>query len=254
MNNKITIVHERIQTIICNYELSYYPFDWQECTLDIFDHRSYKFFFTIKKINFLGNHFHHEYQFMFFRQFNYTENNCIGYIIKIYFRNQYGYFVTSAYIPTMLILYITTLSFFFNVHDFENRITVSLTCFLVMITLSSQLVVGLPKTSYMKMIDGWFFGCLVYIFIVVFTHVKIEKERVSIHCVQPDNLKQTVPIQSITEDNLKLHNRSLIYYHINNKAKKVFPFLLIVYIIIYILFALYCIYVFPYFHLFSTEI
>lgn len=60
--------------------------------------------------------------------------------MEIVLTNQYGYFITGAYVPTMLLVVISYLTFFFDLHDFTDRIMVSLTSLLVLASLFSQVI------------------------------------------------------------------------------------------------------------------
>lgn len=60
--------------------------------------------------------------------------------MEIVLTNQYGYFITGAYVPTMLLVVISYLTFYFDLHDFTDRIMVSLTSLLVLAALFSQVI------------------------------------------------------------------------------------------------------------------
>ena len=57
----------------------------------------------------------------------------------------------------MVIIYITS---FFKPFYFEATVTVNLTAMLVLTTMFISTSNGLPKTSYVKMIDIWFIFAL----------------------------------------------------------------------------------------------
>lgn len=50
----------------------------------------------------------------------------------------------------------------------------SVTTLLVLYTLFSQTSDSLPPTAYIKMIDVWFFACILLLFAVIVTHVYVE--------------------------------------------------------------------------------
>lgn len=64
--------------------------------------------------------------------------NKSGQRIEIILANLYGYYISSAYVPTMLLVTISYLTFYFSLEDFTNRVMVSLTSLLVLAALFSQ--------------------------------------------------------------------------------------------------------------------
>ncbi|XP_050690507.1 glycine receptor subunit alpha-3-like [Eriocheir sinensis] len=82
--------------------------------------------------------------------------------------------MVTVFIPTTLINIISFATFFFKWFDFQNRVMVSLTTLLVLSTLFSQTSDSLPKTSYFKIIDIWFFSSIVFTFLTIITHTIVE--------------------------------------------------------------------------------
>lgn len=82
--------------------------------------------------------------------------------------------MVTVFIPTTLINIISFATFFFKWFDFQNRVMVSLTTLLVLSTLFSQTSDNLPKTSYFKVIDIWFFSSIVFTFLTIITHTIVE--------------------------------------------------------------------------------
>lgn len=108
---------------------------------------------------------------------NLTLDNYAAQRLELVLRNQYIYYISAAYVPSCMLLVISYLTYFFDVEDFSNRVTVALTSLLVLATLFSELVGGLPKTSYLKLIDVWFLGCIVASFLMVMCLVIIDKRK-----------------------------------------------------------------------------
>ncbi|MPC86022.1 hypothetical protein E2C01_080834 [Portunus trituberculatus] len=72
---------------------------------------------------------------------SFLHENKSGQHIEIVMTNLYGYYISGAYVPTMLLVIISYLTFFFDLSDFTNRIMVSLTSLLVLASLFSQVCV-----------------------------------------------------------------------------------------------------------------
>ncbi|XP_063592553.1 glutamate-gated chloride channel alpha-like [Penaeus indicus] len=135
------------------------------------------FVVRINKYDFSGNRRHHAYVVRDIFVNNLTLDNYAAQRLELVLRNQYIYYISAAYVPSCMLLIISYLTYYFDVEDFSNRVTVALTSLLVLATLFSELVGGLPKTSYLKLIDIWFLGCIIANFLMVMCLVIIDKRR-----------------------------------------------------------------------------
>ena len=84
----------------------------------------------------------------------------------------------TTYLPTILLLFITFTTIFFDKELFGDNIAVNLTIMLVMTTIFTSKIEELPPTSDMKMIDIWLISCLVIPFLEVILRTTIE----CLHC------------------------------------------------------------------------
>ena len=75
--------------------------------------------------------------------------------------------ILTTYIPTVLLIIISYFSNFFKPFFFEATVVVNLTVMLVLVTMFISVSEGLPKTSYIKMIDIW----LVFVLLIPFFEV-----------------------------------------------------------------------------------
>lgn len=176
--NDLVAVRELTLEVLCHYDLSNYPFDTQRCPLSLFlaKYTSDLFVVRISNYTFSGNRRHHEYQLRHIWATNVTSGSYAGERLILVLRNQYVYYISAAYVPSGMLLVISYLTYFFSINDFQTRITVALTSLLVLATLFSELVGGLPKTSYLKLIDVWFLGCIAADFGMVVCLVLINKQ------------------------------------------------------------------------------
>ena len=166
--------------IVCNLDLNKYPFDYQYCEFKILLEEVNIEFAVISplEVEFSGNKILSEYEVLDF--FNKTVNwdGHHGQEIILVMRNMYTYYLTSTYIPTLLLVLISYLTFWFEVKDFSNRIMVALTSLLVLACLFSQISSDLPHTAYLKMIDIWFMSCIIIDFIMISFLVIINRLHV----------------------------------------------------------------------------
>ena len=163
--------------LVCNFNLKNYPFDVQVChfifVLDQIGSSYVKLF--AKEVAYMGKKKLAEYHITNLQNESVIREGFSGLSISIEFRNMYTYYITSTYIPTILLVFISYLTFWFEIEDFSNRIMVSLTSLLVLAALFSQISSGLPHTSYLKLIDMWFLGCIVIDFLMILFLVIVNR-------------------------------------------------------------------------------
>ncbi|KAK3854027.1 hypothetical protein Pcinc_039462 [Petrolisthes cinctipes] len=175
--NPLMLERKFTVTLMCTYDLAMYPFDTQRCPLVIYI-RYYTASYVITKLNtlnFTGTRRLMEYRVTGLTNREVLHQNKSGQHMEMVLTNQYGYFITGAYIPTLLLLVVSYLTFFFDLRDFTDRIMVSLTSLLVLAALFSQIASALPKTAYLKLIDVWFLFCILSDFVMVFVLVVINR-------------------------------------------------------------------------------
>lgn len=172
-------IREWTLVILCHYDLTNYPFDTQRCPLSLLlaKYTSDLFVVGVGNYTFSGNRRHHQYELRYISIHNFTMEGYAGQRLMLVLRNQYIYYISAAYVPSCMLLVISYLTYYYTLEDFQTRITVALTALLVLATLFSELVGGLPKTSYLKLIDVWFLACIVANFCMVVCLVLIEKQR-----------------------------------------------------------------------------
>lgn len=85
-------------------------------------------------------------------------------IAEFQFRRNIGYYVVQMYIPTLLIVMLSWVSFWLNVNSVPGRVTLGVLSVLTISTQSSSVNASLPRVSYTKAIDIWMATCLVFVF------------------------------------------------------------------------------------------
>ncbi|XP_077293494.1 pH-sensitive chloride channel 2-like [Arctopsyche grandis] len=90
-----------------------------------------------------------------------------------------GYYLMDYYIPSMMIVAISWVSFWLQADQSAPRITLGTSTMLSFITLASSQGRTLPKVSYIKASEVWFLGCTGFIFgsLVEFAFVNIIWRR-----------------------------------------------------------------------------
>ena len=87
--------------------------------------------------------------------------------VKITLCRKISYHIVNIYIPTLCLIIIAGLTLFIDFSHFEVSIMIALTSMLVTYTLYQSISENLPNTSYMKMIDIWLFGGLIFPFFII---------------------------------------------------------------------------------------
>ena len=78
-----------------------------------------------------------------------------------------SYHIVEIYIPTLALIMIAGFTLLIDFRHFEVTVMIALTSMLVLYTLYQSISQHLPHTSYMKMIDIWLFGGLIFPFIII---------------------------------------------------------------------------------------
>lgn len=85
-------------------------------------------------------------------------------VISITFYRRFWFYVTSAYLPTVMLMMISYASLFIKRENDDLRVMMTLTTLLVLYALYQQISDGLPRTSYTKAVDVWCFFAITFIF------------------------------------------------------------------------------------------
>lgn len=75
-----------------------------------------------------------------------------------------GFYVIQMYVPSMLIVMLSWLSFWLNENSVPGRVTLGVLSVLTISTQSANVNAALPRVSYTKAIDVWMATCLVFVF------------------------------------------------------------------------------------------
>ncbi|XP_012348266.2 glycine receptor subunit alpha-3-like [Apis florea] len=99
-----------------------------------------------------------------------------------------GFFMMDYYIPSILIVVISWVSFWLHMDASPPRIVLGTNTILTFMTLASKVENSLPKVSYIKASEIWFLGCTIFLFaaMVEFAFVNTIYRR-----------KKTVPLKKV---------------------------------------------------------
>ena len=220
--NPLTVENIFLINLVCNFDLKLYPFDSQQCLIITYLDGVTEEFVVLNPtdLSYLGKRKLSEYEVVDIRTRNISIGFYSGHEMEMIFQNMYMYYITSTYIPTILLVFISYLTFWFELEDFSNRIMVCLTSLLVLAALFSQISSSLPTTSYLKLIDIWFIVCIVLDFLMILLLVVISRYTQKVSSFKCDK-------------KMFQFSNYLNAEHINKLSKFIFFILIIIFIVIY---------------------
>ncbi|XP_047740541.1 uncharacterized protein LOC125179192 [Hyalella azteca] len=94
---------------------------------------------------------------------------------QVLLESLYGGFVLSIFMPVVVITTIGISTLFFAFEDFTDRISVTLSCLIVLAGLYSQICVVIPISAAPKLVDVYFFYAIVRMFFVCIHHLGVYR-------------------------------------------------------------------------------
>ena len=176
------IRYERLYEInwICNYQIHWYPFDTQICSMVFAPTSEILDFVTLQagQHNYTGPELLTEYQIVSSKMKLYEDEfgSTLARVDVTMGRKILGVILTM-YLPTVLMNIVGHSTNYMKKFFFEAQVSVNLTVMLVLTTMFASVNSSLPKTSYIKMSDIWFLFNLWLAFIEVLILVKKETLR-----------------------------------------------------------------------------
>ncbi|XP_058974514.1 pH-sensitive chloride channel 2-like [Musca domestica] len=116
-----------------------------------------------------------------------------------------GYYVMDYFLPSIMIVAISWVSFWLQADQTPARTTLGCTTLLSFITLASSQENNLPKVSYIKVSEVWFLGCTFFIFgsLVEFAFVNTIWRRKN--SVEVKKVKSKYILKSTLTPRMKRH-------------------------------------------------
>jgi gamma-aminobutyric acid receptor subunit beta len=85
-----------------------------------------------------------------------------------------GYFIFQTYLPSILIVMLSWVSFWINHEATSARVALGITTVLTMTTISTGVRASLPKISYVKAIDIYLVTCFVFVFAALLEYAAVN--------------------------------------------------------------------------------
>ncbi|PWA18778.1 hypothetical protein CCH79_00005616 [Gambusia affinis] len=106
------------------------------------------------------------------KHYNTGKFTCIE--ARFHLERQMGYYLIQMYIPSLLIVILSWVSFWINMDAAPARVGLGITTVLTMTTQSSGSRASLPKVSYVKAIDIWMAVCLLFVFSALLEYAAVN--------------------------------------------------------------------------------
>uniref|UniRef100_A0A8D8VU11 Glycine receptor subunit alpha-3 n=1 Tax=Cacopsylla melanoneura TaxID=428564 RepID=A0A8D8VU11_9HEMI len=187
-------------TFSCMMDLSKFPLDSQVCTMEVAS-----FSKTIEELQLkwkdknpviMGKGLRMpQFEIADIRASDCQESFQIGnyscLVAEFYLNRSVGFHLIQSYLPTILIVIISWVSFWMDVDSVPGRTTLGVTTLLAVSSQSSGIQAGLPQVSYVKAIDVWMGTCTAFVFcaLLEFTFVNYMWRK-----LQPDVLRRVISV------------------------------------------------------------
>ncbi|ESO11402.1 hypothetical protein HELRODRAFT_116784 [Helobdella robusta] len=104
---------------------------------------------------------------------------CITILFNL--QREIGYFLIQVYVPSILVVILSWVSFWINIEASPARVSIGLLTVLTTTTMSAGARAALPRVSYIKALDVWMIVCLVFVFtsLLEYAVVNVISRRVS---------------------------------------------------------------------------
>uniref|UniRef100_A0A182PNS6 Gamma-aminobutyric acid receptor subunit beta-like n=1 Tax=Anopheles epiroticus TaxID=199890 RepID=A0A182PNS6_9DIPT len=169
-------------TLACMMDLHYYPLDSQNCTVEI---ESYGYTVSDVVMYWKSTPIRgvEEAELPQFTIIGYETNDRkeklatgIYQRLSLSFKLQrnIGYFVFQTYLPSILIVMLSWVSFWINHEATSARVALGITTVLTMTTISTGVRSSLPRISYVKAIDIYLVMCFVFVFAALLEYAAVN--------------------------------------------------------------------------------
>ncbi|XP_037087571.1 glutamate-gated chloride channel-like [Pollicipes pollicipes] len=114
-----------------------------------------------------------------------------GFIIIDHAELKFSYYFVQMYLPSILIVLVSFLSFWIPVENVPGRVALGVTSLLTLATQFTTMQRSLPPVSYMKAMDVWMFFCIVVVFLSMVEFTLAYNFKIAV--VEPDDKPESPP-------------------------------------------------------------
>ncbi|EDS40962.1 gamma-aminobutyric-acid receptor a beta subunit 1, 2, 3 [Culex quinquefasciatus] len=167
-------------TLACMMDLHYYPLDSQNCTVEIesCEFGIFCMYYCSTNTNYLEEAELPQFTIIGYETNDRKEKLATGVYqrLSLSFKLQrnIGYFVFQTYLPSILIVMLSWVSFWINHEATSARVALGITTVLTMTTISTGVRSSLPRISYVKAIDIYLVMCFVFVFAALLEYAAVN--------------------------------------------------------------------------------
>ncbi|XP_050362902.1 gamma-aminobutyric acid receptor subunit beta-like isoform X1 [Nymphalis io] len=169
-------------TLACMMDLHYYPLDSQNCTVEI---ESYGYtvsdvvmYWKETPVRGVEDAELPQFTILGHETNDRKEKLATGIYqrlsLSFKLRRNIGYFVFQTYLPSILIVMLSWVSFWINHEATSARVALGITTVLTMTTISTGVRSSLPRISYVKAIDIYLVMCFVFVFAALLEYAAVN--------------------------------------------------------------------------------
>ncbi|XP_061387949.1 gamma-aminobutyric acid receptor subunit beta-like [Musca vetustissima] len=169
-------------TLACMMDLHYYPLDSQNCTVEI---ESYGYtvsdvvmYWKPTPVRGVEDAQLPQFTIIGYETNDRKERLATGVYqrLSLSFKLQrnIGYFIFQTYLPSILIVMLSWVSFWINHEATSARVALGITTVLTMTTISTGVRSSLPRISYVKAIDIYLVMCFVFVFAALLEYAAVN--------------------------------------------------------------------------------
>ncbi|XP_055945586.1 gamma-aminobutyric acid receptor subunit beta-2-like isoform X1 [Argiope bruennichi] len=209
----------------CEMQFYRYPMDKQQCTLEIESSTLPNTALELAWSEQRALELNHKFLLTGFILTNYTlENIIFSYqdtgnfsriTVRFNFEREFGHFVLDVYIPTMLFVVTSWLSFYIEIPAAPARVTLSITTMLTLVTSERAIREKLPKVSYVHALDIWNVVCTGFVFASLVEYALVNyiyhkdkrKRKKNVGMKRAESTATFCSMESDTGSNLKVFSK-----------------------------------------------
>ncbi|XP_063375294.1 gamma-aminobutyric acid receptor subunit beta-like isoform X2 [Cydia amplana] len=168
-------------TLACMMDLHYYPLDSQNCTVEIengYTVSDVVMYWKETPVRGVEDAELPQFTILGHETNDRIEKLATGVYqrlsLSFKLRRNIGYFVFQTYLPCILIVMLSWVSFWINHEATSARVALGITTVLTMTTISTGVRSSLPRISYVKAIDIYLVMCFVFVFAALLEYAAVN--------------------------------------------------------------------------------
>ena len=94
--------------------------------------------------------------------------------VNMFFDRNVGFYIIQVYVPTILIVLLSWVSFWLSIEAVPARISLGILTVLTLTNQRTNLASSVPAVSYVKAMDVWMAVCLCFVFAAMLEYALVN--------------------------------------------------------------------------------